>query len=45
MIDISKKEKVEKLLEIKNLDKISKKGFESLSKEEKEFLDNKSKNM
>lgn len=27
------------------LDKISKKGFESLSKEEKEFLDNKSKNM
>ena len=27
------------------LDKISKKGYESLSKEEKEFLDNKSKNM
>ena len=27
------------------LDKISKKGFESLSKEEREFLDNKSKNM
>jgi len=27
------------------LDKISKKGFDSLSKEEKEFLDNKSKNM
>jgi len=27
------------------LDKISKKGFESLSKEEKDFLDNKSKNM
>lgn len=27
------------------LDKISKKGFQSLSKEEKEFLDNKSKNM
>ena len=27
------------------LDKISKKGFESLSKEEKEFLDRKSKNM
>lgn len=27
------------------LDKISKKGFGSLSKEEKEFLDNKSKNM
>ena len=27
------------------LDKISKRGYESLSKEEKEFLDNKSKNM
>ena len=27
------------------LDKISKKGYESLSKEEKDFLDNKSKNM
>jgi hypothetical protein len=27
------------------LDKISKKGYEALSKEEKEFLDNKSKNM
>jgi|LauGreDrversion4_2_1035121.scaffolds.fasta_scaffold814329_1 hypothetical protein len=27
------------------LDKISKKGYESLTKEEKEFLDNKSKNM
>jgi hypothetical protein len=27
------------------LDKISKKGFDSLSKEEREFLDNKSKNM
>ena len=27
------------------LDKISKKGYDSLSKEEKDFLDNKSKNM